>query len=315
MLHDFIPETIQTPLDEIKTLFKESLSSDIPQLSELMGHIPARNGKMLRPILLLLSGKLCGEITDVHKQAAVIVELIHVATLLHDDVLDEAKIRRNKETINNLHGNEIAILLGDILLSTTFIHCSKLENKYIENMIASTTRTVCQGEIIQLYNRGRYDLDENNYIDIITRKTASLMGLCCEIGSHISGASMQQCEKLKDYGISIGIAFQIADDITDIISNESISGKTLGTDLIKERLTLPIIHYLDRGTESYCNSIKNQTIDQTILTQILTESGSIVYARKVAQDYIDRAKDCIKIFDNEHIKDSLCNLANGIIDP
>src|SRR3989440_859192 len=236
--------TIKKELAAVEQLFTEELGTDLPCVNNLVRHVSRFRGKMLRPTLVLLSGKACGELTDAHIVLATVVEMVHMATLVHDDVLDEAELRRKGATINHLRGNEAAVLLGDYLISHSFHLCSSLDSQFASRIIGRTTNQVCEGELLQIHHRNNLELDEETYFQIISRKTASLCATCCLLGAKFANASEVRISQLELFGLSLGTAFQIQDDILDIVGDANTVGKTLGTDLEKGKLTLPIIHYL-----------------------------------------------------------------------
>src|SRR6186713_725601 len=214
-----LTECIAPQLAAVDLRFKEELTSDLACVNTLVRHVSRFRGKMLRPMLVLLAGKACGELADAHITIATVVEMVHMATLVHDDVLDEAELRRKGATINHLRGNEAAVLLGDYLISHSYHLCSSLESQLASRTIARTTNQVCEGELLQIHNRNNIDLDEPTYLEIISRKTASLCATCCQLGATLAGASEEVVERLETYGRSLGIAFQIQDDILDIVGD------------------------------------------------------------------------------------------------
>src|SRR3954470_13241990 len=235
---------IADELGAVDRVFAEELASDLPSVNALVRHVSRFRGKMLRPLLLLLSGKCCGTLTDAHVTLATVVEMVHMATLVHDDVLDEAELRRKGATINPLRGNEAAVLLGDYLISHSYHLCSSLDSQFASRTIGRTTNEVCEGELLQIDNRNNLDLDEETYLTIINRKTASLTAACCLLGAKLSGATERLVHHADVFGRSLGMAFQIQDDILDIVGDARDVGKTLGIDIEKVKLTLPIIHFL-----------------------------------------------------------------------
>src|SRR5687767_3674404 len=239
-----LTECIGPQLAGVDELFRRELVSELGCVNTLVKHVARFRGKMLRPILLLLSGKACGELTDAHVTIATVVEMVHMATLVHDDVLDEAELRRKGATINHLRGNEAAVLLGDYLISHSYHLCSSLDSPLASRVIARTTNTVCEGELLQIDNRNNLDLDEETYLKIITLKTATLCATCCFLGAKFAGGSESQVAALKTYGRALGIAFQIQDDILDIVGDADTVGKTLGIDIEKGKMTLPMIHFM-----------------------------------------------------------------------
>src|SRR5436305_1505132 len=237
-----LTECITPQLEAVERLFDRELQSELAGVNVLVKHVSRFRGKMLRPTLLLLWGKACGELTDAHVTVATVVEMVHMATLVHDDVLDEAELRRKGATLNHLRGNEAAVLLGDFLISHSYHLCSSLDSQFASRLIGRTTNEVCEGELLQIDNRNNLDLDEETYLSIISRKTASLTAACCLLGAKLSGADDRTVRRADQFGRSLGIAFQIQDDILDIVGDVQDVGKTLGIDLEKVKLTLPIIH-------------------------------------------------------------------------
>src|SRR3954454_25330228 len=237
-------DCVAPQLAVVEKRFLAELNSEIACVNTLVKHVSRFRGKMLRPTLVLLTGAACGELSDAHTVLATVVEMVHMATLVHDDVLDEAELRRKGATINHLRGNEAAVLLGDYLISHSFHLCSSLDSQFASRIIGRTTNQVCEGELLQIHHRNNLDLDEETYFQIISRKTASLCATCCLLGAKYAGASEVRMSQLELFGLSLGTAFQIQDDILDLIGDPTTVGKTLGLDLEKGKLTLPIIHYL-----------------------------------------------------------------------
>ncbi|HUT47210.1 MAG TPA: polyprenyl synthetase family protein, partial [Sedimentisphaerales bacterium] len=212
-------------LNKVRDLINEQLTAPVNagDINVLLEHISSRSGKMIRPGLVLLAGRCCGKITDNHIRVAAIVEIIHNATLLHDDVIDEGKQRRGLPTINSLWGNESAVLLGDFLLSRVFKMCADLESK-VANVIATAAVRLCEGELRQVVQKHNWQLSETEYIDVITEKSAVLFSSSCMLGGLLAGASESQAQSLADFGLNAGIAFQITDDLLDIVGDESKTG-------------------------------------------------------------------------------------------
>src|SRR5256885_13400498 len=233
-------DCIAPQLAAVEKRFLAELKSDLPCVNTLVKHVSRFRGKMLRPTLVLLTGRACGELTDAHTVIATVVEMVHMATLVHDDVLDEAELRRKGATINHLRGNEAAVLLGDYLISHSYHLCSSLDSQLASRTIARTTNQVCEGELLQIDHRNNFDLDEETYLQIITRKTASLCATCCLLGAQLAGSDEATSRAMETYGLSLGIAFQIQDDILDIIGDVRTVGKTLGIDVEKGKMTLPM---------------------------------------------------------------------------
>src|ERR1051325_1918109 len=199
-----VNETIKKELAAVEQLFTDELSTDLPCVNILIKHVSRFRGKMLRPTLVLLAGKACGQLTDAHTVLATVVEMVHMATLVHDDVLDEAELRRKGATINHLRGNEAAVLLGDYLISHSFHLCSSLQSQRASRLIGRTTNQVCEGELLQIDNRDNLDLAEETYLRIITSKTAVLCATCCHLGATFAGGTREQIAALQTYGQALG---------------------------------------------------------------------------------------------------------------
>ncbi len=293
-----LTESIGAQLLAVEKLFHEELNGDLKCVNALVKHVSRFRGKMLRPSLVLLSGKACGEITDAHIVIATVVEMVHMATLVHDDVLDEAELRRKGATINHLRGNEAAVLLGDYLISHSYHLCSSLDSQFASRVIARTTNQVCEGELLQIDNRNNFDLDEETYLEIITRKTAVLCATCCLLGARCAGADEKRVRQLETFGLSLGIAFQIQDDILDIAGDASTVGKTLGIDVEKGKMTLPMIHFLRTAPLEHRELLRSLLMGNDVdkmerIRNLILPSASIDYARGRALELVDRARGAI----------------------
>ncbi len=243
-----ISQPVAAALAEVVDTFDAEIRSDLPFVNRLLEQVRAYRGKLFRPKLLLLSGKATGGcLSQGHVVLGAVVEMIHMATLVHDDVLDEADVRRRGPTINKTWGNEGAVLLGDYLISHAYHLCSSLGSTRTSRRIAAATNTVCEGELLQIAHRGDFELDEPTYIEIIRRKTAALTSVSCELAATVSGADAEIVEDLSAFGLHLGIAFQIVDDVLDLTAMESEMGKTVGRDAELGNLTLPLIRYLERA--------------------------------------------------------------------
>jgi octaprenyl-diphosphate synthase len=290
--------TLQPQLRQVEQRFDEELASRLPCVGALVRHVSRFRGKMLRPTLVLLTGRACGRISDEHITIATVVEMVHMATLVHDDVLDEAELRRKGATINHLRGNEAAVLLGDYLISHSYHLCSSLDSQFAARVIGRTTNQVCEGELLQIDNRGNVDLSEATYHEIISRKTASLIAACCLLGAKFSGMDDASAAKLERYGRSLGIAFQIQDDVLDIVGDSGVVGKTLGIDVQKVKMTLPLIHFMRHAPAEHRNLLRSLllTADPDKLEKIrnlILPSDSIAYARSRAADYVRDARSAV----------------------
>lgn len=254
--HEAINRTLAARLSEVEARFKAELLSDLPPVNTLAHHVERYRGKLLRPTLVLASSSAAFDdragdavFQDAVVTVATVAEMVHMATLVHDDILDEAEMRRRGATINHLRGNEAAVMLGDYLISHAYHLCSSLPSASASRAIASATNTVCEGELLQLHHRGDWALTERTYFEIIRRKTASLCGVCCRMPAVLAadradGGGGAVAAALFAYGEKLGIAFQIVDDVLDLTGDTEEVGKTLGRDLAKGKLTLPLIRHL-----------------------------------------------------------------------
>ncbi|UCD29931.1 MAG: polyprenyl synthetase family protein [Planctomycetota bacterium] len=311
-------ECIADDLKKVCQIVEHELFSDLPAINELCSYVRQYQGKMLRPALLLLSAEACGGITNEHLTLAAVVEMVHMATLVHDDVLDEAEMRRRCPTINCLQGNEAAILLGDYLISHAFYLCNSIDSQFASRKIGATTNILCEGELQQLYHRGDSGLSVEQYIKIITHKTAFMIGTCCLLGAHYSSADDQTKASLEQYGLDVGVAFQMTDDVLDIIGSEERMGKTLGRDLEKKKPTLPVIHCLAEADEELCNELKEvlskTPFDRERVHKLLESTDSINYSLTIARRYVDSAIECLAGIPVSEARDTLDRMARLIVE-
>jgi octaprenyl-diphosphate synthase len=265
-------------LEQVENLLRRELSNSNPFVDQLVKHGFRLGGKRLRPALVLLSAEACGGIRPEHLTLAAMTELIHTATLVHDDVLDEATIRRHLDTINARWDNEASILLGDYLFAKAMCLAGSLDDNYASRVVSQSARDMCEGELRQIQGRGNYNLTESDYFHIIAGKTASLTSCCCRVGAHYAGANADAVEALAHYGHDLGMAFQIADDVLDLSGEESVVGKSLGSDLVKQKATLPLIHLLRSITAE----------NRVELVSVLSRSGN--HHHEALQPWFDRYK-------------------------
>jgi octaprenyl-diphosphate synthase len=308
---------IDEQLSRVRNLINQQLTSHVKagDINGLLEHISSSSGKMIRPGLVLLAGRCCGKITDKHISVAAIIEMIHNATLLHDDVIDEGKKRRGLPTINSLWGNESAVLLGDFILSHVFKMCAQLESR-VSDVIATAAVRLCKGELRQVVQKRYWQLNEAEYIDVITEKSAVLFSSSCFLGGFLAGARESQAKSLADFGLNAGIAFQITDDLLDIAGDESKTGKTLGSDVDKHKLTLAVIHLLKTVDEREKNTIINSFLDtrdaqydKNALLETLDRYGSLEYARNRARESVTAAKRALAGLKQNDAKDALIEIA------
>ncbi|HEY7115042.1 MAG TPA: polyprenyl synthetase family protein [Tepidisphaeraceae bacterium] len=313
-----LTECIAPQLLAVDRLFSAELHSRIECVNVLVRHVSRFRGKMLRPCLVLLAGRACGELTDAHVTIATVVEMVHMATLVHDDVLDEAELRRKGATLNHLRGNEAAVLLGDYLISHSYHLCSSLDTQFASRTIARTTNEVCEGELLQIENRNNLDLDEQTYFRIIESKTASLCAACCLLGAKLAGADDDVTARLETFGCSLGVAFQIQDDILDIVGDAGTVGKTLGIDIEKGKMTLPMIHFLRSAPREHRALLRSllqghEPDKAEKIRNLILPSKSIPFARDAARAHVDRARTAIADLPESDARQVLDTMAEFVI--
>lgn len=309
---------VSAAMEEVIKTFDDELRSDLPFTNRLLDQLRTDRGKLLRPKLLLLSGKAAGGLRRDHVVLAAVVEMVHLATLVHDDVLDEADLRRRCPTVNNTLGNEGAVLLGDYLISHAYHLCSSLGSTHASRRIAAATNTVCEGELLQIQNRGNLDLDEPTYLDIIRRKTATLTSVCCELAATVSDAEPETITHLGAFGMDLGIAFQIVDDLLDLTSTECEIGKTVGRDADLGKLTLPLIRFLDQASPEQRRRFRAVLSDHAPnkaehIRSILEGSDATEYALDTARSYVQSATAHLADLPPGDAKDALIAAAELIL--
>ena len=319
-----ILEKIKLPIKQEMDLFEEKFSnsmiSDVPLLNRITHYVVKRKGKQMRPMFVFLTAKMMsgnGTINEKVFRAASVIELIHTATLIHDDVVDSSDKRRGFFSLNALWKNKIAVLVGDFLLSKGMLLCIDNDDFDLLKIISKSVKDMSQGELLQIEKARRLDIDEKTYFKIITKKTASLIASCCALGASASNSSKSQINKFYELGEKIGIAFQLKDDLFDY-GNTKI-GKPTGIDIKEKKLTLPLIYALNNSSESkkkwLINSVKNSN-DSVIkdIINYVTEIGGIDYTQKKIQEYFNSAIEDLKYFDDNEFKESLKKLIKYVIE-
>jgi octaprenyl-diphosphate synthase len=291
----------------IDALIRSRLASDVVLINQIAEHIVSAGGKRLRPMLVALAGRATGAVGPHHHQLAAIVEFIHTSTLLHDDVVDESDLRRGRKTANALWGNAASVLVGDFLYSRSFQLMVELERMDVMRILADTTNRIAEGEVLQLLHVRNPDTDEAAYLEVIERKTAVLFAAGTQLGALASGADAATQRALYDYGMQLGYAFQIADDVLDYSADADALGKHLGDDLAEGKATLPLIHamaHADDATRARLRSIVEQG-DATAMPDVLAaieRAGSLDYSRGRALKYARAAEAVLDgLSDNEAV--------------
>ena len=307
---------IASELKAVEAILKKELQSETPFVDQLLQHSWLLGGKRIRPVFLLLSGASCGAITPAHRQMAAALEMIHTATLVHDDVLDEAETRRHRATANSKWGTKVSVLLGDYLFTHSFHIASLSGSAEALRLLARASNRVCEGEMRQNAWQGDFELTEANYMQMITEKTAELCGVGCRIGAMLAGSKIEN--DYESYGRNLGVAFQIVDDVLDIVGHPEEVGKTLGTDLLNQKPTLPVIHALAHCQPSNAEALKSVLVDKASTTEdllpFLIKTGSIDYARLIAQNHARAATEFANSLESNVYSESLTKLATFVLD-
>ena len=301
-----IREPITAELSDFIRMFNHSLEHENGLLQQALDHIRQRAGKRMRPILILLMARNYGSVTDVTQHAAVGLELLHTASLVHDDVVDESRERRGQESVNALYDNKVAVLVGDYILSTALLNVSYTHSEKIVRYLAELGRTLSDGEILQLSSIDNEEISEETYYNIIKNKTAALFEACSAIGALSAGASDEEVERAKLFSRQLGIIFQIRDDIFDYYNDEKEIGKPTGNDMTEGKLTLPVIYALrhtgDKAMLELAHKVKNHTISSDeikTLVDFTISNGGIEYADKCMWEFHAKAEE----FLNNDVRD------------
>ncbi|MBK8269412.1 MAG: polyprenyl synthetase family protein [Planctomycetes bacterium] len=309
---------VSTSLAQVIEVFDAELRSDLPFVNHLTEQVRRYRGKLLRPNLLLLAGEATGESNRDHVVLAAGVEMVHMATLVHDDVLDEADVRRRNVTINRMIGNEGAVLLGDFLISHAYHLCSSFGATWASRRVAAVTNVVCEGELMQIENRGNFELTEADYLEIIRRKTAALTGLCCELGATVSDAPADWIEHLAAYGAELGMAFQIVDDLLDLNGTEKETGKSVGRDAEMGKLTLPLIRFLEQATPreraALIEALGASGAQKTAgIREVISNSNCVEQALDAARGYVTSALAHLQVLPDSPARSKLIAAAEFVI--
>jgi len=315
-----ITHPIEDELSKFHELFKHSLKSKVTLLELVTKYILKQKGKKIRPILVLLSGDLCGGITERSYRGATLVELLHTATLVHDDVVDNAETRRNFPSINAVWKNKIAVLMGDYLLARGLMLAVDGNDFDFLRVITNTVKRMSEGELLQISKTRKLDIDEETYFRIISDKTASLLSTCCEIGARASTDDENKITAMKEFGENLGIAFQIRDDILDFIGTKNIFGKALGADIKEKKITLPLIYALKNAPKDESTKIinllksKERKTKVDVVIKFVKMYEGIQYSEKVAMEYSKVALSKLEQFQTSESRLSLESLVSFVVE-
>ncbi len=325
-------------LARVEACFDRQLGSDLPPVDDMCAHVERYRGKMLRPTLVLLcgaavrdglgglleSGDLDGVVTEGHVVAGAVCEMVHMATLVHDDVLDEAEVRRRGATVNTLRGNEQAVILGDYLIASAYELCSRFDSPVPARIVGRASTVMCTGELLQLHHRENASLDERTYFEILERKTAALIGAACELGALVTlgfgRTDDPRVGAVGAFGRAMGVAFQIQDDLLDLTGEESVVGKSVRKDLEKGKLTYPLIHHLataDARVRGRSLRLIGDARDPGAVAELrtlLTLTGSIEATRAKAAGLVERARAALEPLGEGPGREMLGLMADAVVD-
>lgn len=313
-------ESVESSLREVETFLDREFFSRNGVLADIFSHVGSFRGKMLRPALMLLSARACGEVRPEHVPVAGLIEVMHTATLIHDDVLDEAILRRRHETVNQRFGNEASVLMGDLLFSQTFVYLSEMGLPEVNQAFSDAAQEICEGELTHILRKFQLDLSEADYMKIVEMKTATLFALAGKLGAMLAGGSEQEIEACQRFGRSLGVAFQIIDDVIDVAGTEGVAGKSLGMDLVKGKVTLPVIHFVSNGhakdgiVSQFEGCSKLGEDDVARIKGLLEESGSIDYARTAARKEAEKARRHLERLRSSPDQEALLALTDPVLD-
>lgn len=314
-----ISQPIKSELDKFQALFKESMKSKVGLVDLVANYILRQKGKKVRPLLVLLSAKISGGITDRAYRGAVLVELLHTATLVHDDVVDNANKRRGLWSINAVFKNKVAVLMGDYLLSRGLMLAVEGRDYDFLGVVTDAVKRMSEGELLQIQKTRKLDIDESTYFKVISDKTASLLETCCQIGAMSATEDVEYQKAMKEFGSSVGMAFQIRDDILDYEGTSSMIGKPVGGDIKEKKITLPLIYAMNQVSRSEANTIKSliknggkKEIKEIL--EFVRRNRGIEYSIETSHQYSLKAKEAIKIFPDSPSKIALEALVDFIID-
>ena len=315
-----IKSPIIDELEDFKNLFDHSLSSSNPLLTDVIGHLQQRNGKMMRPILVLLIAKLYGKVSTQTLHAAVSLELLHTASLVHDDVVDESAERRGQLSVNAIFNNKVAVLTGDFLLATCLVQASKTKNHGIIDVVSKLGLDLAEGELLQLSNINNTEFSESVYFDVINKKTAALFASCTKAAALSAQVDNEKVELARLFGEYIGICFQIKDDIFDYFDNADI-GKPTGNDMFEGKLTLPVLFVLNNGAgeeiKQLAIKVKQRLASHQEISDLVSftkDNGGILYAQKEMTKYKEKALDLLSLMPDTEVKESLRLYLDYVVD-
>lgn len=318
---ELLLQKLKPGMNAVNALILDRMQSDIPLIPELAGHLIAGGGKRIRPLLTLASAALFGYQGDRHYRLSACVEFIHTATLLHDDVVDESDQRRGKASANAVFGNEAAVLVGDFLFSRSFQLMVEDGSLDVLRILSNASAIIAEGEVLQLSTANDISTTEEQYFRVIGAKTAELFAAACEVGAVVANATPEQCKAMRDYGMYLGIAFQISDDVLDYGADEVRLGKSLGDDFKEGKMTLPVLKALEKATP------EERSFWQRCMSDLNQEEGDLAKARDIlsrhkalqssldhARDFAAKGKKCLQLLPQNAYSDDLAALLDFAVE-
>ncbi len=317
---DRVLDLLKDEIQQVEEQFRKDLDSRVPLIRKVGEYVLSSGGKRIRPMLLLLSARLAGYTGEAHVGLASVVEFIHTATLLHDDVVDSAVLRRGQDSANAIWGNEASVLVGDFLFAKSFSIMVRGGSLEILKALSDATTQMAEGEVQQLINTCDLDLDEDAYIEVVQNKTAVLLAAACRSGAILGDTTVEQQDAMAAYGMDLGIAFQFMDDALDYVADEAEFGKACGHDLLEGKVTLPLIQAVRRCTDEERQRVE-AIVEQEDLPQedlvyvvgLIDTYDGIQFTRERAAAFVAQAKTRLEIFKDGPIKEALCILADYVV--
>ncbi len=312
---------VKQDLHRVEERLESIITSEVYPVFESYDHVLSSGGKRLRPALVLLSAKCLNSDSPMVLDTACAVELIHMASLIHDDIIDSADLRRGKPAVHVVWGAEAAVAIGDYLFSRAVEILAEYGNCEVISILSRTLKRMAEGELLETFNRRNAELTEEKYIDIVSGKTASLMSTSCEIAANITSASSSHDEALSTYGLNFGISYQVMDDLLDLVSTDSQLGKPIWNNIREGNLSLSVIHMLQNGNggfdrEQLLSILSSEEISDAELQKVVGmvgRSGALSYTRGVAEGYAENAKEALTILEDSAAKQCLLSLADFIV--
>ncbi len=317
---DRIAKLVENEMLEVEREFERNLASEVTLIPSIGRYVLMSGGKRIRPLLLILSSKLAGYEGESMVPLAAIMEFIHTATLLHDDVVDSAVLRRGQDSANNVWGNEASVLVGDFLFSKSFSLMTSHGNMRVLKAVSDATTLMAEGEVLQLLNTCDLEVDEDKYLEVVVGKTAVLLAAACEVGGILGGIEEEKITALETFGMELGIAFQLTDDCLDYVASEEEFGKTVGTDLAEGKITMPLIHTLgfcsDEERSRVADIIEKEDLpseDLVFVMELIAKHDGIEATKRKALERVSKAKAQLDLFGPSPYKDALLGVADYVV--